>query len=69
MLNFTEHMEKIIELANYTLRHAKAGKFKTSADDLISISIHCNEAMQQLDEMSLMAYQGKDPDKKLNGGP
>ncbi len=69
MLNFTEHMKRIMRLAERALREAHSGKFKPAADDVIKISIHCNEAMQQLDDMSLMAYQGTDPDKGIWGGP
>ena len=67
MLNFTEHMKRIIHLAEQSLVHAQDGKFKPAADDVIKISIHCNEAMQQLDDMSLMAYKGTDPDKRIAG--
>jgi len=68
-MNFTDHMKRIIYYAERTLVHTQAGKFKPAADDLVNISNHTNEAMQQLDDMSLMAYQGSDPDKKLLGGP
>jgi len=67
MLNFTEHMKQIMRLAERSLREAKSGNFKPAADDVIKISIHCNEAMQQLDDMSLLAHQGIDPNKKLWG--
>lgn len=67
MLNFTEHMKRIIYLAEQTLIHAQAGKFKPAADDLIGISNQTNEAMHQLDDISLMAYKGKDPAKRLEG--
>ena len=69
MLTFTEHMKYIIDLSEKALIHAQSGKFKPAADDVIKISIHCNEAMQQLDDMSLLAYQGTDPGKRLEGGP
>jgi len=67
MLNFTEHMKRIILLAEQSRRHAQSGEFKPASDDVIKISIHCNEAMQQLDDMSLLAHQGSDPNKKLWG--
>ena len=67
MMTFTEHMKRIIHFAEQSLVHVQAERFKPAADDLISISIHCNEAIQQLDEMSLSTYQGKDPDKRLEG--
>ncbi len=69
MLTYTEHMKRIKYFAQQSLVHAQAGKFEPASAELISISIHCNEAMQQLDDMSLMAYQGKDPAKGLEGGP
>ena len=65
MLSFTQHMKYIIDLSEKTLRHAKAGKFKPAADDLMEISTHTTEAMQQLDDMSLMAYRGKDPAERI----
>lgn len=65
MFTFTEHMKHIMRLAERALREAKSGKFKPAADDVIKISIHCNESMQQLDDMSLMAYQGTDPAKRI----
>ena len=61
MLNFTEHMKRIIHLAQQSLIHAQDGKFKPAADDVIKISIHCNESMQLLDDMSLMTRQGTIP--------
>jgi len=61
MLNFTEHMKRIVHLAEQSLVHAQSGEFKPAADDIINISIQCNEAMQQLDDMSLMARQGTIP--------
>ena len=64
---FTDHMKRIIYLAEQTLVHAQAGKFKPAADDLMNISTHTTEAMQQLDDMSLMAHQGKDPYKRVTG--
>ena len=67
-MNFTEHMKRIIQLAEQCLVHAQAGKFKPAADDLLCISNHVDEAMQQLDDISLITYQGKNPDKKLDGG-
>lgn len=67
MSNFTDHMKRIIYYAKKTLIHAQAGKFKPAADDLVKISSHTNEAIQQLDDMSLMAYQGKDPSERVEG--
>ncbi len=69
MLNFTAHMKWIIQLAHESLDHAKSEEFKSASDDVINISIHCNEAMQQLDELIHTVSQGKDPDKELFGGP
>jgi len=60
-MNFTEHMKRIIYLAEQSLVHAQDGKFKPAADDVIKISIHCNEAMQQLDDMSLITNQITNP--------
>ncbi len=63
-MNFTEHMKRIIYLAEQSLVHAQAGKFEPAAGDLIGISNHTDEAMQQLDDMSLIAYQGREPAQK-----
>jgi len=68
-LNLTEHMKRIIQLAEQTLVHAQAEKFEPAAANLVSISNHCNKAIQQLDEMSYMKDQGCNPDNKLWGGP
>ncbi len=68
-MNFTEHIKRIKYLADQSLVHAKAGKFTAASDDLFNISDHSLEARQQLDDMSLTAYQGKDPAKSLEGGP
>ena len=65
MLNFTEHMKRIIHLAEQSLVHAQAGKFKPASDDLMKISDHQLEAMQQLDDMSLQTYQGRDPAERI----
>ena len=61
MLNFTEHMKRISYLADQVLIHTQEEKFPMTRDDLIQISIHCNEALQQLDEMVFMKSQGKPP--------
>lgn len=67
MLNFTEHMKLIIHLAEQSLGNAQAGKFTAASDDLFNISDHSLEARQQLDDMTLTAYQGRDPAKRLQG--
>lgn len=69
MLNFTEHMKRIIQLAEQSLVHAQGGKFTAASDDLFQISDHSLEARNQLDDMSLTAHQGRDPAKRLEGGP
>ncbi|MBA7664249.1 hypothetical protein ES703_72306 [subsurface metagenome] len=66
-MNFTEHMKRIIQLAEQSLVHSQAEKFEPASECLINISINANEAIQQLDELSLMKYQGTDPDKRLEG--
>ncbi len=58
MLNFTEHMKRIIQLAEQSLVHAQAGEFDSAREDIFNISINANESIQQLDDMSLIAYQG-----------
>lgn len=69
MLNFTEHMKQIIQLAEQSLIHAQAEKFEPAAADLVRISTHTNEAIRQLDELSFMKEQRTEPDNVLYGGP
>lgn len=59
MLNFTENMKRISQLANKVLVNTQEEKFSMTRDNLIRISIHCNKALQQLDEIVLMKSQGK----------
>ncbi len=51
MLNFTEHMKRIVQLAEQTLVHVQAKNHDSALDDLMEIGINCNEAVQQLDEL------------------
>ena len=60
MLNFTENMERISQLSDKALIHTQEEKYPMTRDDLIQISICCNEALQQLDEMVSMKNQGKE---------
>ncbi len=64
-MTFSEHMKRIIYLAEQSLVHAQAEKFEPAAADLLDISNHCNDAIQHLDELSFIKEQGKDPAKKL----
>ncbi len=43
--------------------------FGKAAANVMGISNHCNDAMQQLDEFSLLKHQGKDPAGEDSGGP
>jgi len=65
MLNFTEQMKRIIQLAEQTLVHVQAENYDSALDDLMRIGINCNEAIQQLDELIHIKYQNKDPAEKL----
>lgn len=65
MLNFTEHMKRIIQLAEQSLVHVQSENFGMATDDLMKIGVNCNEAMQQLDEFSLLKHQGKNPAEKI----
>lgn len=60
-MTFTEHMKRIIELAEKTLVHVQEENFGRAAVDVMKISTSATEAMQQLDDISLIAYQGKGP--------
>ena len=66
MLNFTDHMKRISDLSDKALIHTQEEKYPMTRDDLIRISIHCNEALQQLDDLVLIQHQGKDPSQNLN---
>ena len=54
MLNFTEHMKRIINLAEQSLVHVQAERFDSACEDVINISVNAKEAIQQLDEMMHM---------------
>ncbi|MBA7563306.1 hypothetical protein ES708_04961 [subsurface metagenome] len=60
MLNFTEHMKRIIKLAEKTLVHVQQENFGKAAVDVLEISTSATEAMQQLDELSLLKQQGNE---------
>ena len=61
MLNFKEHMKKIIQLAEQSLAHVQAENYDTALDDLMKIGINCNEAIQQLDDLMHMQSQATGP--------
>ncbi|MBA7712652.1 hypothetical protein ES703_121635 [subsurface metagenome] len=52
MLNFTEHIKRVSQLADQTLVDVQGKKYDSVREHLIKISINVNEAMQQLDEMT-----------------
>jgi len=58
MLNFTEQMKRIIQLAEQTLVHVQAENYDSALDDLMRIGIKNNEAVQQLDELIHTLQQG-----------
>ncbi len=62
MLNFTEHMKRIIQLAEQSLVHVQSDRFKPACEAVFNISTHCDQAAQLLDDMSLLKQQGKDID-------
>ncbi|MBA7522337.1 hypothetical protein ES705_14455 [subsurface metagenome] len=66
-MNFTEHMKRIIELAEKTLVHVQEENFGKAAVDVMKISTNATKAMQQLDEFSLLKHQGKDPAERVTG--
>ncbi len=65
MLTFTEHMKRIIQLAEQSLVHSQAERFESAADCLVNISINVNKAIQQIDEMSFMKEQSNDPAERI----
>ncbi|MBA7567242.1 hypothetical protein ES708_08951 [subsurface metagenome] len=60
-MTFTEHMKRIIELAEKSLVHVQEENFGNAAVDVMEISNNATKAMQQLDEISLSKHQSKDP--------
>ena len=68
-MTLTDHIRRIEELAGQTLVHVQEENFGKAAANVMGISNHCNDAMQQLDEISLLAYQGKGPAGETSGGP
>lgn len=69
MLNFTDHMKRIIYLADHSLVRLQAEDLDSALDDLMKIGINCNEAIQQLDDLKLTQYRSMDPAEKIEGGP
>lgn len=61
MLNFTEHLKRIIQLAEQTLVHVQAENYDSALDDLMEIGISNNEAVQQLDELIRTSQQSTVP--------
>jgi len=61
MLNFTEHMKRIIYLAEQSLIHVQEENYDTALEDLMNIGINCNESVQQVDELMHTVSQGKVP--------
>jgi len=66
MLNFTEHMKRISYLSDQALIHSQEEKYPMTRDDIVRISIHCNEALQQLDEMVMLKRHSVKPDNNQN---
>lgn len=58
MLNFTEHLKLIIQLAEQTLIHVQAENYDSALDDLMRIGVNNNEAVQQLDELIHTGHRG-----------
>ena len=54
MLTFTEHMKRIIQLAEQSLVHVQSENYDTALDNLVKIGVNCNEAIHQLDELMNM---------------
>lgn len=51
MLNFTENMKRIIQLAEQSLVHVQAEKFDNAHEDLVNIMNSTYAANRQLDEL------------------
>ncbi len=68
-MTFSEHMKRIIYLAEQSIVHSQAEKFEPAAADLLGISNHCDEAIQQLDELSFIKEQSTRSANSKIGGP
>jgi len=61
MLNFTEHMKRIIQLSEQSLVHVQAKDYGSSFDDLESIKTNITEAENQLWQFIHTFHPGKVP--------
>jgi len=57
MLNFTENMKRIIQLAEQSLIHVQSENYDTAHDDLLKIWVNCDDAVKQLDELIKIKMQ------------
>ena len=58
MLDFTDNMKRIGYYTEQSLKHSQEEKFEACRDDLASILIHGNEAMQQIDDLIAISEGG-----------
>ncbi|MBA7609969.1 hypothetical protein ES703_17172 [subsurface metagenome] len=59
MLNFTENMKRIIDLANDALKHSQEEKYQNVREDLDNIHAHTTSAQQQLHALEFTKAQGR----------
>lgn len=65
MLDMTEHMKRILYLADQVLVHIQAEKYERAANNLLLISKNAEDAMALLDEISYKKHDPPDPDRIL----
>jgi len=59
-------MRRIPVLTELSIRHVRENKLDLAREDLLNISINVNEAMQQLDEWTLLLDQNTEPSNNQN---
>lgn len=60
MLNFTENMKRIIQLAEQSLVHVQSKDYDSASEDLLQININANLAMQQLLDAMVKMFKSKE---------
>lgn len=64
---FTGHIRRIEYLADRALVNVQAAKFDAARDNLLRVSFHNNEALQQLDKLIKLRQHIDDGSKNVEG--
>lgn len=65
MLNFTDHMKRIIQLAEQAMKNVEEQNFTLVQDAIVKITLHNKQAEAELDDALLMRHQGRDPAERV----